>query len=344
MRAMLAFGLLLLGLGNGAPEPEFASLTGVFHKANGGTSPSLVEIEISTGRADRLSVVALAPRALPVEILKPTKPRTIAPSLTFASASADIGPEAAARALLEDDQTNTDIDSSREVPLGDLCNAMFASAQDNDLPIPFFANLLWQESRLRNDAVSKKGALGIAQFMPETAVENGLDDPFDPLQAIPASARFLRELWLQFGNLGFVAAAYNAGPHRVAEWLGHRSSLPRETRIYVTRVTGLSAEAWRKIPVGDAALTFVRPLPCRSLPAFASFEQERSEQAQAEQAKIAQAQAQLAATTHEPVGHGTDRKHRHVPHEARRGSHEHHAGKRVAEHHARAAHEGRGSV
>ena len=59
------------------------------------------------------------------------------------------------------------------------------SAQDNDLPVPFFANLIWQESRLRDDAVSRKGALGIAQFMPETAAETGLDNPFDPLQSHP---------------------------------------------------------------------------------------------------------------------------------------------------------------
>ena len=319
MRAMLAFGLLLLGLGNGAPEPEFASLTGVFHKANGGTSPSLVEIEISTGRADRLSVVALAPRALPVEILKPTKPRTIAPSLTFASASADIGPEAAARALLEDDQTNTDIDSSREVPLGDLCNAMFASAQDNDLPIPFFANLLWQESGLRNDIVSSKGALGIAQFMPETAAENGLADPFDPMQAIPASARFLRELRMEFGNLGFVAAAYNAGPHRVIDWLERRASLPQETRDYVLHITGLSIDAWRRIAVKDDALTFVQPLPCRSLPAFASMEQAQSQQALIDQAKLQRAAHDEAAAEAAPKPRGGSHKAAgHTPPRARR--------------------------
>jgi hypothetical protein len=336
---MLAFGILLLGLSsNGAPEPEFTSLIGVFHKADGGAAPSPVEIESSTGRGDRLSVVALWPRVLPVEILRPRK---IGPSLTFASASADIGPQAAARALLDDGQANGETDPAREASVDDLCGAVFTSARDNDLPIPFFANLLWQESGLRNDIVSKKGALGIAQFMPQTAVEKGLDDPFDPLQAIPASARFLRELWMQFGNLGFVAAAYNAGPHRVAAWLEHRTSLPRETLNYVIRVTGLSAEAWRKIPVDDAALTFVRPLPCRSLPAFASLEQEHLAEAQAEQAKIAQVEAQLGSAEH-----SAERKHerRQVRHEARRAAHEHHAPKREAEHHPRAAHEKHGSA
>jgi Transglycosylase SLT domain len=171
--------------------------------------------------------------------------------------------------------------------LDNLCNTLFTSAQDNDLPVPFFANLLWQESRLRVDDVSKKGAQGIAQFMPKTAAETGLANPFDPMQAIPASARFLQRLRLQFGNLGFVAAAYNAGAHRVIEWLERRASLPRETRDYVVRVTGLSVEAWKTMPIENAALTFVPHLPCRSLPAFANVEQEQMQQSELERAKRA---------------------------------------------------------
>src|SRR5205814_6611619 len=64
-------------------------------------------------------------------------------------------------------------------------------------------------------AVSPKGAEGIAQFMPGTAAERGLANPFDPEQAIPHAARFLAELKRRFGNLGMAAAAYNAGPARV---------------------------------------------------------------------------------------------------------------------------------
>ena len=124
--------------------------------------------------------------------------------------------------------------------------------------------------------------------MPETAAETGLDNPFDPLKAIPASARLLRVLRLEFGNLGFVAAAYNAGAHRVIEWLQHRASLPSETRGYVARVTGLSVDAWRRMAVNDDALAFVQHLPCRSLPAFASMEQAQSEQVQLQQAKLEQ--------------------------------------------------------
>jgi soluble lytic murein transglycosylase-like protein len=61
-----------------------------------------------------------------------------------------------------------------------------------------------------------------------TAAERLLHDPFDPAQALPKSAEFLRELRAQFGNLGLAAAAYNAGPQRVRDWLAGRRTLPSE--------------------------------------------------------------------------------------------------------------------
>ena len=269
MRAVVAFAILLLGICSAAPEADYASYADGNLSVAGGDTPSLVEIESSVGRADRLPVPSQEPPQQDVN--------TVA-TLTF---EAPAGADAASG-------------QGSELSVDDLCHALFSSAQDNDLPIPFFANLIWQESRLRDDAVSKKGALGIAQFMPQTAAETGLDNPFDPLQAIPASARFLRDLRLEFGNLGFVAAAYNAGAHRVIQWLEHRASLPRETRGYVVQVTGLSVDDWRKMAVDDEALTFVRRLPCRSLPAFASVEEAQTAQVRLQQAKLEQVKQEEA--------------------------------------------------
>jgi len=79
---------------------------------------------------------------------------------------------------------------------------------------------------------------------------------------------------------------YNAGAHRVSDWLVHRRRLPRETRSYVVRVTGRSVDEWRRMPPDDSALTFVRPLPCRELPAFADLEQAQSQQMQTRRARI----------------------------------------------------------
>jgi hypothetical protein len=92
--------------------------------------------------------------------------------------------------------------------------------------------------------VSPKGAQGIAQFMPGTAAEQGLADPFDPEQAIPKAARLVADLAQRFGNLGLAAAAYNAGSNRVADWLAGSNTLPGETEAYVVALTGLGAEDW----------------------------------------------------------------------------------------------------
>ena len=78
--------------------------------------------------------------------------------------------------------------------------------------------------------MSRAGAQGVAQFMPATARWRGLADPFDPVEAIAKSAKLLRDLRRDFGNLGLAAAAYNAGPARVRDWLAGRRGLPRETR------------------------------------------------------------------------------------------------------------------
>ena len=131
------------------------------------------------------------------------------------------------------------------------CLALAKAAAVHDLPLDFFVRLIRQESNFDPDSVSHKGAQGIAQFMPGTARWRGLADPFEPLQALYESARWLRELREQFGNLGLAAAAYNAGPRRVQDWLAGRGGLPGETRAYVRIITGRPAEDWARGSVED---------------------------------------------------------------------------------------------
>ena len=130
-----------------------------------------------------------------------------------------------------------------------MCLMIESAAKAQDLPLEFFARVIWQESRFQSDAVgpvtrSGQRAQGIAQFMPGTANERRLLDPFDPVQALPKSAEFLSELRQQFGNLGLAAAAYNAGPRRVQEWLAGSGPMPQETRNYVIAITGTSVDDW----------------------------------------------------------------------------------------------------
>jgi soluble lytic murein transglycosylase-like protein len=147
-----------------------------------------------------------------------------------------------------------------------ICQVVQSAAAANGLPFEFFAQVIWQESRFRSDAVgpitrSGQRAQGIAQFMPMTAAERLLHDPFDPVEALPKSAEFLRDLWTQFGNLGLAAAAYNAGPQRVRDWLAGKRTLPSETQTYVRIVTGHSAQEWAR-PDLVLAITIPREMSC----------------------------------------------------------------------------------
>ena len=126
--------------------------------------------------------------------------------------------------------------------------------------------MIWQESRFNARAVSNKGAQGIAQFMPATADYRGLVDPFDPIEALKNSARYLRDLKVRFGNLGLAAAAYNAGPGRVSAWLTSHRPLPGETRNYVAIITGWTADEWASAnPPKTSETTIPQGVPCTRL-------------------------------------------------------------------------------
>ena len=141
------------------------------------------------------------------------------------------------------------VEAQAATPDDSICMMIESAARDHGLPVEFFARVIWHESRFRADAVgpvTRNGhrAQGMAQFMPATAAERGLLDPFDPVQALPKSAEFLKELWRQFGNLGLAAAAYNAGPRRIREWLDGDGNMPGETRNYVSAITGVTVDDW----------------------------------------------------------------------------------------------------
>jgi len=154
---------------------------------------------------------------------------------------------------------------SQPVSTDTICNALAVAAAQNDLPADFFARLIWQESRFDPAAVSRAGAQGVAQFMPATANWRGLANPFDPLEAIAQSAKLLRDLRREFGNLGLAAAAYNAGSGRVRDWLVARRALPAETVAYVRVVTGYSPERWADGSAGVGEMQSKTPVPCREL-------------------------------------------------------------------------------
>jgi hypothetical protein len=158
--------------------------------------------------------------------------------------------------------------SANHAPLtaDDICHAIEVDAAENELPVEFFARVIWQESRFNASAVSPKGAQGIAQFMPRTADFRGLADPFDPIAALHHAASYLSDLRKQFGNLGLAAAGYNAGPGRVTAWLAKQRELPSETRNYVAIITGWTADEWASpSPPKTSETTIPQGAPCTQL-------------------------------------------------------------------------------
>jgi len=101
------------------------------------------------------------------------------------------------------------------------------------------------ESAFDPSAVSRAGAMGLMQLMPDIADAFGVEHPFDPRENIMAGARLLRELLDQYnGDLSLALAGYNAGATAVADWGGVVPPF-RETEGYVKRVTNLLADARR---------------------------------------------------------------------------------------------------
>jgi len=178
----------------------------------------------------------------------------------------DSRPADASTLKVDGKEPDKDQISQTDVSPSSICQAIESAAAASRLPLEFFVRIIWQESRFKTNAVgqltrSGQRAQGIAQFMPATAAERLLHDPFDPPEALRKSAAFLRDLQDQFGNLGLAAAAYNAGPQRVRDWLTGKRSLPLETQTYVRKVTGRSAPEWAR-PEQPLTLTLPQQMSC----------------------------------------------------------------------------------
>ena len=112
------------------------------------------------------------------------------------------------------------------------------AAAKHKLPPEFVQSIVAAESAFRSDAVSDKGALGLMQVMPATALDFGLDAA-NPAQNVEAGTKYLAQLVARYRNrcrnwMQRAIAAYNAGPGNVDKYRG----VPpfRETRTYVKRV------------------------------------------------------------------------------------------------------------
>nr|WP_323782812.1 lytic transglycosylase domain-containing protein [Amylibacter sp.] len=118
-------------------------------------------------------------------------------------------------------------------------DAFLAPAKDaarrHKVPENLFLRLIQQESAWNKNAKSPVGAIGLAQLMPATARELGVN-PNDPHDNLEGGARYLREQFVRFGDWRLALAAYNAGPGAVNKYGG----VPpyKETQNYVRKILG----------------------------------------------------------------------------------------------------------
>jgi soluble lytic murein transglycosylase-like protein len=127
-------------------------------------------------------------------------------------------------------EARTDAVSADREQYGDVITA---ASEQFKIPEPLIRAVIKQESGFKENAVSKKGALGLMQLMPATADLLGVEDPFDVEENILGGVQYLRQMIdLYGGNLNKALAAYNAGPNRVNE------SIPEipETVSYIRSV------------------------------------------------------------------------------------------------------------
>ena len=122
--------------------------------------------------------------------------------------------------------TEKKIDSTIYAPL------IHKASKRYNLPPALIKAVIHAESAFVKDAISKKGAQGLMQLMPDTADEIGVYNAFDPCANIFGGSKLLRKYLDEFRSLKKTLVAYNAGP----TWVRKRKGIPKETRIYIRRV------------------------------------------------------------------------------------------------------------
>jgi soluble lytic murein transglycosylase-like protein len=123
-------------------------------------------------------------------------------------------------------------------------------ASRNTVSADLVRALIQAESAFNPRALSPKGAMGLMQLMPATAVEYGVADPYDPVENIRAGVKYLKRLLDSYeGRVELALAAYNAGPGAVKKYGG---TVPpyRETQNYVANVSNDAAAGTQDLTAG----------------------------------------------------------------------------------------------
>lgn len=140
-------------------------------------------------------------------------------------------------------------------------------AQQFGLDPRLFAAQINQESRWNPKAVSPVGAQGLGQVMPDTARQPGfgvapLADPWDPESNLRFSAEYMSKMVNRYdGDINRALAAYNWGVGNADKWDGSLSSLPQETRDYITKINAGMTPEEAALSGAAAPQVSTQPLP-----------------------------------------------------------------------------------
>lgn len=204
----------------------------------------------------------------------PTLPSKLSPATRSRSnrksdavnASAVLAPNLSSSALVQptvmSNSAMADLTSLRGFTTGNsqVDGYLIDSGTRNGIDPLLLYSVMHQESSFKSHAVSPKGARGLMQLMPGTAIRFGVTNIFDPRQNIEGGARYLRFLTDRFnGELSLVLAGYNAGEGAVEKY-GWRIPPYAETQEYVRRI----ARRYTLIQDPSSAL-YARPLSSRQL-------------------------------------------------------------------------------
>jgi len=132
-------------------------------------------------------------------------------------------------------KSKKNINSSRTSLNTQFDSIIFKAAKQHQVDPALIKAIIMAESNYNPDALSKKGAQGLMQLMPNTAKWLGVKDSFNPEYNIHGGVKYFKQLLLQFdGNVELALAAYNAGSKRVRQYNG----VPpfTATRYYITKV------------------------------------------------------------------------------------------------------------
>jgi hypothetical protein len=153
----------------------------------------------------------------------------------------------------------------RLAPPASLASWIDSLSTEHGLDPRLVQALIQVESGYDASALSRKGAIGLMQLMPDTARELGVLDPWDVVQNLRGGTRYLRQLIDRFaGDIALALAGYNAGPGAVER---HRGIPPyRETSDYVKKVLGLYQGSTSYAPSSYAPASHAPGVPAAAVP------------------------------------------------------------------------------